>query len=510
MNRILHITLALLMILAAPAMAENEQDHGHDHGPTADATGDEHAHGADTPSVAVTQWTDSMELFMEHPVLVADHSGRFIIHLTILDGFQPVRDGSVSLIFRGPGGFSHRVFAGELLREGIFAPTVSLPYPGVYEFELAYDGPSTKSTFHIQDFVVYSSVDAVPVETEAEAADEIGFLKEQQWKVPFSTSPAAIREIKSAAWAIGEVLPSPMAFVEIVAPVDGIIQVGDAGDLALPGSHVSRGDVVARIVPPLQGNGWAASQLALAQAERNFERAERLREKDAISTREYEEAQNEYLARKAGHQRLAGSGSDGILSLTAPIDGQIIDWQVRPGQRLQAGDKLMAIADPSVVWLKVNVYENDYRSLGTPVGAYVHNGGENNGWNIPESEMRVLTTGGALDPVTRTIPVLIEVTNTAGRLTIHESTPVELYASEGATSTAVPRSAVYEDDGMTVVFVQTSGESFAKRVVKVGPHHAGWVSILEGIQPGEHVVIRGGYHVKLASTSAEIGHGHAH
>ena len=77
-------------------------------------------------------------------------------------------------------------------------------------------------------------------------------------------------------------------------------------------------------------------------------------------------------------------------------------------------------------------------------------------------------------------------------------------------ATAVPRSAVYEDEGLDVVFVQASGESFAKRIVKVGPHHSGWVSILDGILPGERVVIRGGYHIKLASTSEEIGHGHAH
>jgi len=306
------------------------------------------------------------------------------------------------------------------------------------------------------------------------------------------------------------VRPWPTAYVEVVAPVDGMIQAGDIGDLALPGSHVSRGDVVARIVPPLQGDGWAASQLALAQAERNFERARRLKEREAISAREFEEAENEYLTRKAGHQRLAGSGTDGILSLTAPIDGQVIDWQIRPGQSLRAGDQLMAIADPSVVWLQVNVYETDYRSLGTPVGVHVHTGGENDGWTIPASDLRVLTTGASLDPVTRTIPVLIEVTNTAGRLTIHESTPVELYASEGATATAVPRSAVYEDDGLDVVFVQVGGESFAKRIVRVGPHHAGWVSILDGVRAGERVVTRGGYHVKLASTSAEIGHGHAH
>ena len=510
MNRILHLLSALLMVLAAPAFAETEQDHGHDHGPTPDIAHVEQTQDADPPSNAVTQWTETMELFMEHPVLATDVSGRFIIHLTILDGFQPVRDGTVTLTLRGPGGASQEFAASELLREGIFTPTVRLHRAGDYEFELSYDGPNATSTFHIPDFVVYETAKAIPKESEEDPGDEVAFLKEQQWKIPFATAPAVIREIKQAAWAIGEVMPSPAAYFEIVAPVDGVIQAGDIGDLALPGSHVSRGDVVARIVPPLQGNGWAASQLALAQAKRNFERAGRLREKDAISAREFEEAQNEYLARKAGHERLAGSGTDGILSLTSPIDGQVIEWHVRPGQRLQAGDKLMAIADPSAVWLKVNVYENDYRNLGTPVGAFAHGGGENSGWTIPRSDMKVLTTGGALDPTTRTIPVLIEVANTTRRLTINESTPVELYGSDGTMATAVPRSAVYEDEGLDVVFVQAGGESFAKRVVKVGPHHSGWVSILEGILPGERVVIRGGYHVKLASTSAEIGHGHAH
>ena len=41
--------------------------------------------------------------------------------------------------------------------------------------------------------------------------------------------------------------------------------------------------------------------------------------------REFEEANNEYLLRKAGHERLAGSGSGDILNLTAPITGKVIE-----------------------------------------------------------------------------------------------------------------------------------------------------------------------------------------
>ena len=170
----------------------------------------------------------------------------------------------------------------------------------------------------------------------------------------------------------------------------------------------------------------------------------------------------------------------------------------------------MAVVDPTVVWLKVNVYENDFRTLGRPVGAFINADGGAGGWSLTENELRLLTTGGALDPATRTIPVLLEVDNQSGRLTINESTPVELYSSEGNSAIAVPKTSVYPDEGINVVFVQTGGESFEKRHVALGPHNDGWVSILDGLHPGDRVVSQGGYHVKLASTSAEIGHGHAH
>jgi RND family efflux transporter MFP subunit len=525
MTRIGQFSPTLLLILILAACAGGNHEHGHEHGPgsqdhqhgpsghdhveASDAGHHDHDQGTETTSVAVTQWTDTMELFMEYPVLVAGEPGRFIIHLTILADFQPVRKGSVTLRFRGAGGSEHELVSSEVLREGIFAPTIRLPHPGAYEFDLSYQGPDAQSTFHVQEFRVFPTADVIPAAADDESGDEIVFLKEQQWKVPFATAEAEVREIKRAVWAIGEVMPAPTGYVEIVAPVEGTVQAADGAGLALPGSRVRRGDVVATISPPLQGESWVASRLAFEQAQRDFDRAGRLREKDAISQREYEDTRNRYLARKAAHEHLAGGGGEN-LTLNAPIDGQIIDWQVHPGQRVQAGDKLMAIADPTVVWLKVNVYQQDFQDLGVPVGAFIKADGASGGWTIPQTGLKVLTSGGSLDPVTRTVPVLLEVDNQAGRLTINESTPLELYASEGQQTTAVPRSAVYADDGLDVVFVQIAGEAFTKRTVMLGSHYAGWVSIQAGLQPGERVVTRGGYHVKLAATSVEIGHGHVH
>ncbi len=488
--------------------AEATSDHGHEH---AEDTDNGQAHNDDVgESRAVTHWTDEMELFMEYPVMTANKPGRFIIHLTILDGFQPVREGAVKLSFVTNDGHSHDVVETELLREGIFTPTVELHDVGNYEFALVYNGPEVRDSFNISGFAVYASADQIPHSEEVEIGDEISFLKEQQWKIPFATAESETREVKRSVWAIGDVLPSPNAYVEIVSPVDGIVHVGESGRLALPGILVKRGATVATITPPVQGQGWASSRLAFEQAKRDYERAQRLKERQAISEREFEQIRNDYLAMKAGFESVSGGGENGTLELHAPISGKIIEWQVSPGQRVNAGDKLMAIVDPEMVWLRVNVYENDFRTLGQPVGAYVKADGATGGWSIGESEMKVLTTGGAFDPITRTVPVLLEVSNQSNRLRVHESTPVELYASDGHNATAVPKSALYEDEGMDVIFVQSGGESFEKRIVQVGPHHNGWVAITRGLGPGERVVTTGGYQVKLAASSAEIGHGHAH
>ena len=193
-------------------------------------------------------------------------------------------------------GRTHEVTQTELLREGIFAPTVELHDPGRYEFTLVYNSSEVRDSFAIRGFAVYPTPAEIPRSEQVESGDRISFLKEQQWKIPFATAKVETREIKRAVWAIGEVLPSPDAYVEIVSPVDGVMHVGEGGQLALPGSLVKRNDVVATITPPVQGNGWASSHLAFEQAKRDYERVKRLKERQAISERDFERIRDEFLA----------------------------------------------------------------------------------------------------------------------------------------------------------------------------------------------------------------------
>lgn len=478
-------------------------------GDTRPAVAQEAGQQEEPPTVAVTLWTDKMELFMEHPMLAVNDSGKFIIHLTILDGFQPIREGSVRLEFRNQAGQTKQFTADKLLREGIFTPFVELENAGTYSFDLIYESPQVRDSFSITGFTVYPNAAAIPREDEADAGGDITFLKEQQWKIPFATQWAQAGAVKQSAWAVGKVLPDPQGYVEITAPVEGIIRFTSGGQTMVAGASVKKGQSLVTIMPSVGGEGWTARQLEFEQTKRDYERAQRLKDRDAISQREFERFENDYLARKSGIESFSGSGTDKGLNLTAQISGQITEWQIAPGQMVSAGQKLGAIADAGSVLLQANVNEGDFTELGTPTGAYVRLG-SGRGQAIAPEKLRVLSMGSVVDPITRTVPIVLRIENPSKELKVNQSLSVELYSTTADSAIMVPESAVYIDEGIDVVYVQAEGEAFAKRAVRRGPRYSGMVAILEGIQAGDRIVTTGGYHVKLASTSAQIGHGHAH
>src|SRR5437867_4345371 len=103
------------------------------------------------------------------------------------------------------------------------------------------------------------------------------------------------------------------------------------------------------------------------------------------------------------------------------------------------------------------------------------------------------SVGRIVDPESRRIPVIFDVANHDGLLRIGQSLFVRLGIGEAAELVSVPVSAVVDDGGRPVVFVQVAGESFQKRAVRSGPTEQSYVQILEGIQPGERVVSKGAY-----------------
>jgi membrane fusion protein, heavy metal efflux system len=488
-------------LLLLPALVCVGGPHGHDHG--------DHGEEHEPPSVAVTQWSSSAELFMEYPLLPAGSPGDFIVHLTVLEGFTPVREGTLTLRFVDRGGRELRVEQQAPDREGIYVPEVRFEHSGLYDFQLEFAGSGLSETFAIGPYEVIPATDHFHAVDEEEDHSGISFLKEQQWKVPFATQEARPRPVPKSVRGIGHVMPLPSHALDVVAPVGGVLRILPETAI-LAGTIVAQGQALVMIEPDLQDGGWPEARLRYETARRDEERAQRLLELEAISPREYEQVRGAYLALKAAWHALPEMEHDRGIVLHAPLAGAVTDWKLRGGQRVSAGEHLLTIVDRREVWLQVQVHGLDEQPLGGLERLHLTAMPTRPGRDLVKGQFALLGVGASMDPVTRTLPVNFRVLNTEEELRLGERLPVELLGATGVERVAVPREAIYDDNGMKVVFVQTGGERFEKRVVDPGSTYGGWTVLREGLDPGERVVTRGGYFIKLASTSEEIGHGHAH
>ena len=172
----------------------------------------DHAEEAEEESWAVTAWGEEFEIFAETDLLEVGTTSIAFTHVTVLDDFSPMIEGTVSVFLRGASG-AERVFSiDEMTRPGIFSVPVTPEAAG--EFDLAFRvetaGPSPVAEEIPAGRVRVGEagtggglVETSPVSAEAEAAAtsgagaEISFLKEQQWRTEFVTAwlaEGALRE----------------------------------------------------------------------------------------------------------------------------------------------------------------------------------------------------------------------------------------------------------------------------------------------------------------------------
>ena len=441
-------------------------DHG-DHGDQ-DDHGDHHqGHGdADTPSVAVTHFNEATELFVEFPVLSVGSESPFAAHLTWLDSFRPVAEGRVRVVLRGGGVPEEEFSVGQPSIPGIFRPVAVPAHPGQREVIVILESARASSVHNLGDYTVYPDRQAIPPASEEDDGGAISYLKEQQWQVDFATALVAKRTLRESIRAVATIRAAADGEAEVSAPHEGELARRGTNFPAV-GTRVGKGQVLAVI----------GSQLG--------------RELQTLD-----------------------KGVSGT-ALRAPIDGVIAHVHAVAGAYLQKGQPVFHIVDPDKLWLESRIPEVEVMRLGEAQGAW---------FSLPGSDEPVLVTttgdhangrvvafGQALDPVTRTAPLILEFDNPGQKLRIGMLVEAHVFTGNTVEGVAVPRSAIVRDSGVPVVYVELGGESFERRVVQTGIRDGDYVEIRSGVASGERVVSRGAYLVKLAASGpAEAGHGHAH
>jgi cobalt-zinc-cadmium efflux system membrane fusion protein len=177
-----------------------------------------------------------------------------------------------------------------------------------------------------------------------------------------------------------------------------------------------------------------------------------------------------------------------VFSLTSPIAGIVIERNGTIGATVASDANVFKIIDISHVWIDANVFEKDLervrRGQEVKVSVPAFPGVNFSG--------RVILVSSVVDPETRSVKVRTEVPNPDGRLKPDMFANVQIVTDLHRTAISIPQSAVLDDGGKSVVFV-AEGSGYAKRGVNIGIQGNGRVEIIEGLQAGDKVVVKGNY-----------------
>lgn len=389
------------------------------------------------------------------------------------------------------------------------------------------ESAALSDTHEVGQVQVYADAQTVAAEATEEEAETISFLKEQQWTLDFATDLVAERSLRESLRVPAEVRPRTGGEAEVTAPVAG--RLAASSTIPPVGAAVQKGQVLARIIPRTPTpSDRAALELAVEEArtalnlaQRDRERAERLLAAGAVPAKRFDEAKaaettaqarfNAAQTRLAQHESSRSAEGDapneGQFLLRAPIAGVIAASHGTPGASVEEGETLFRVVATDPVYVVASIPEAESWRLRQLAGGELERAGESK----PLPLGRVVSAGRVVDAQARTLPVIFEVRNQDGRLAVGQSVFVRLFTAAATKAPAVPESALVDDAGRPVVFVQVAGESFERRPVRVGSRESGYAHILDGVKPGERVVTRGAYQVRLAALSPQVpAHGHVH
>lgn len=296
---------------------------------------------------------------------------------------------------------------------------------------------------------------------------------------------------------------------------------GRVTDLYAPlGKEVNKGEALAR----LHSNELSTAQLAYLKAKsqmelnrRNVERAQSLFATDVISDAELQRRTNEFEissaeTRAARDQlRVLGLpqssidelGKTGAIDSFAPvvssIKGVVVERKVSAGQVVQPADSMFVVADLSRLWAIAQVPEQEVSQVKVGQAVNIQVPALNNEKIVG----KLIYVGQTINPETRTVLVRTELDNSEGRLKpamlasmLIEATPVDRLI--------VPATAVVRESDVDHVFVSLGEGQFRLVRVKLGPESNGHRVVLEGLKPGDPVVVEGGFHLNNERNRKEL------
>ena len=306
---------------------------------------------------------------------------------------------------------------------------------------------------------------------------------------------AAIERLSSSQLTVtGTVNPDVSRNVPVISIATGrVVEIK-----ARLGDTVKKGQVLMRVQSADVSGALSDYRKAVADeklARVQYERAQLLYDKGAISLNDYqvaEDAENKAkvdVENTAEKLRVLGGSTDhpaSIVEIVAPVSGVITDQQVTnaAGVAGLGSPNPFTISDLSHVWILCDVFENDLASVHVGESADIR-------LNAYPDKLFIGHIGNVspvLDPTLRSAKVRIEVAN-PGLMRVGMFVTATFHGQKKENHSCVPAAAILHLHDRDWVYVPEGGKKFRRVEVTAASMLPGNMQeILSGVKPGDKVV----------------------
>lgn len=321
-------------------------------------------------------------------------------------------------------------------------------------------------------------------------------LRVVQASTPADPMPSVeeLREARGISVVVAPVLTGPLEVWRrhsgsAAGRRDGVLRARSddpvAAVLVAVGDRVREGQVLVRMASDAVEARVRQARAAEQQARRVVERMRPLHEAGAISDQEWENASTQYELAQAD---LAATRA--MLDLTSPLTGTVTEVPARPGIVARSGDPLVRVADLAELRVTLYVSATDAGEIRADQAARTASGAIG----------RVQRVALQADPASRLVEVTVAFPPDAGLIAGTLAT-IDIRVATREAAVQVPNAALR--DG--VVWVVGQDNRVGRRVVVIGLQGNGVMEVLDGLEPGERVVIDGAALLSDGATVRVVG-----
>jgi len=355
-----------------------------------------------------------------------------------------------------------------------------------------------------------------------ENEDVIQLSKEDMAEFGIKEDIAGSGEIHKYVKLPGEVVLNEDRLAHVVPRVPGIAREIKK----VLGDRVQKGEVMAVLESRELADSKAAFLAArerVALAKGNFLREERLWKEKISSEQEYFESRQVFAEAKieyrSSEQKLHALGfSENDLKqlpdqpdmsftqyhIVAPFDGTVIEKHIVLGELLSSETNAFVIADMSLVWVNISVYQKDLPDIRKGMPVVISAGSE-----IPDATGTIFYIGPLVDEKTRTALARVVLPNEQGFWKPGVFINAMISASETTVAVAVPKTAIQTIENQSIIFVRVK-DGFKPRDVSLGRSDRVNIEVVTGLAAGEHYVSKGAFTLKAEMGKETLGDGHGH